>query len=478
MSLFGKKYDPSVDLAPQQDRGFDHLNWVIQPGKAIAREPKMKSTHGGTIVVLPYPQFDVEGYRENNLVHPDRPPDSETEFGDQRWMFIAQGVRKFGKNPMTLLFDNPEDSGFSIREHHPIGLIVDTAWKAKKGQMVSTPLGTSDSDLWLDLLLGNNAKQNCYASLPGPDNLAIMNVMIYNLGTTEYPANMPLGGVKAEPQCVWVMSRSTSGEFLKTLRDKDGAPLPVTASRVYHFYDKQNPAGCKAKMNAEAASGMNEMSFGEDRRRAAPAQQGQGDKTLAGYGVFASDSLNGSPDDRRVPATMRDQIVKYSVQKLLPWEKILRGHTPDQCAQLVAKHCGLPHSLLYHAWQSHPKWYSEEMLFLLKRPSTMQMGGGSLPSQQGQQQAGRTTSEPPPNDATAFSGFGDDAPVPAAGSSAVGGANDRRGDFPLHGAGNPAPWGDPPAAGDGDAGDFDKQKFEEANNKFRQAVANRNSVSQ
>lgn len=470
MSLFGKKFDPNVDLAPAQDKGFEHLSWVVQPGKAIAREPKQKGS-GGTVVILPYPQFDVPGYKEKKLVYADRTAgvDDEPEFGYQRWMFVASGVRKFGKNSVTMLFDNPDDSGFSLQEHHPVGLIVDAAWKAFKGQMVSTPLGTSDSDKWNELLKGDDKKQNCYACLSKPDNLAILNVLVYALGTQRYPANMPLGGVKSEPQCLWVMSRNTAGGFIKQLREPDGAPRPITGSKVFHFYDKKNPGSCEARTAALMAS-QGGFSVGEQTRRASPMQQGSdGGGELSGYDVFVSDSITGRPDDPMVPAKARQKVVEYAVDKLLPWEQVLRGHTPEQCANIIATKCGLPHSLLYHAWQSHPKWYSEELKFLLKRPSTTQMGAGAAPAQT-QQQATPAAAE---GGMGMFDGLGG-AGAPAAEQPA---ARDGFGDFPTSSGEWDGPVEETPEVDSAETEGFDASKVKEANEVFRKKMSERSGVS-
>lgn len=468
MSLFGKKkFDPNTDLAPNSDRGFDHLSYVVQPGQAIPREPKMKGS-GGTVVVLPYPQFDVPDYKEKLLVHPDRPEQSETEFGDQRWMFVCDGVRKFGKNSVTLLFDNPDDSGFDVREHHPVGLIVQAAWAAFKGGMVSTPLGTSDSDGWYELLKGNDKKQNCYACLPGPDRLAIMNVLLYSLGVQTYPVDSPLGSAKNEPQVLWVMSRATAGEFLKVLRDKDGNPLPICGSRVFHFYDKKNPASCQALTNSTVA-GQGSFEFG-DRRRASPlGPGGQSQQQLAGFTVLATDSLSGSPGDNLKPAMFQQSLVKYACEKLLPWERVLRGHTPDQCAQIIATKCGLPDSLLYHAWQGHKKWYSEQIKYKLSNPVTLNMGTGPAHHQPMQQTAAATHAAAPAQptgNLDMFAGFGGDVATPPQTAP-------RSGDFPMGSAPWDGPVGDaePPDAAELDG--VDRAKVEQASDMFRQAMNRR-----
>lgn len=464
MPLFGRKYDYESDYLPQTANRFKHLERVAQPNRALVREPRMDG-NGTTVVFLPYPDFEAPDYQAKGLVVPDRASDHPRDYGEPgtSWLFGAEGVRRFGKNPVTLLFDNPDDAAFNPWEHHPVHLIYDAVIRTKRSrQMVPTPVGTSDSDRWQVLLDGDEGAQGAgqYGSLAKPDKLMLAYALVYNLGDENFLlAGTALGGAPADPPVVFVMTRSTGQSLLEAM---DPLPVPITGVKVFHFYDRKKN-NCPA-MSAAAMAAAVAAAPGAERRRVAPAhlvgQAPVAGQQLAGYGVYVTDSLTGRPGE---PTLDRRQFTQFAAQKLPPWRDVLRGHTPDQCAEVVGNTCGLPASLLYYAWKSRPDWYPGELKHMLNNPVTREVRPhGSVPgvgAASGTTVAGTAASGTASAAAPGVPGFGFAAPAPAAAAEAA--PADTPGDD-----GNTFPLDDPGAA-------YDPRVVAEAQARFRAAAAAR-----
>ena len=155
MPLFRRKtkYDYRTDFLPQAG-AFRHLERIAHLDKVVVREPKMDES---TVVFLPYPKFHEPDYKSRGLVHPDfEDPTDSRSINPEQWLYAVEGVRYFGKNPVSLLFDNPEDSGFIPNEHHPVNMIYEAAIRTVKSKgVVNTPFGSNVSDEWDVLLNGS-----------------------------------------------------------------------------------------------------------------------------------------------------------------------------------------------------------------------------------------------------------------------------------------------------------------------------------
>lgn len=414
MPLFRKTFDFRNDALPQYQNRFSHLDRVVQPGKATAREPEMNG--GTTVVFMPYPAFDVEDYKTKGIVLPDRIDGEENNYNP--WLFYAEGVRKFGRTPITLLLDNPDDAGFVRTEHHPVHMIWEAVRRTvKSGIVVDTPFGSSESDKWAVLLDGDEppGQRPVYPVITRPDVLYLAYACIYRSGTNEfYTANnpQPLGSALGELPIVFVMPRSTIQAFLKEANERipntpegsiESLKHPViTGAKYVHFYDRKKN-DCLAKNNSQIAMAQTTSGFGGARR--APTQlQSQGQVELAGYGVYISDTLRGTPQD---PTTLpRAGIISYACNNLRPWHEVLRGHTPIECAQAVATYCGLPKSVLYHAWKSHQgDYYPDELKTAMRAPVSQNFSTppAAAPAQAPPPQAGPAA---PQQSFGAFGGFG------------------------------------------------------------------------
>ena len=387
MPLFGsgKKFDFRSDGLPPERNRFQHLDRVVQTGKAQAREPEMKG-NGTTIVILPYPNFDNPNYLQTGAVIPDR--QSEDPLDYTPWIFYADGIRRFGKNQITLLFDNPDRStGFNPVEDQPAVMIRDAVWKAVKSQqLIETPFGTSDSDNW-NLLLNGDKDNNKYSVLPMPDRLFMVYAMVYSSNSDNYAeSGPPLGAADNDLPVVFVMSKGTGQSLFEALDavkpgSVPGAPDSLlhstfTGCKFIHFYDRKKP-NCPAKANAENVKLSEGGGFGGVRRSPIAAQiQNQSQKTLAGYGVYVSDTLDGRPTGMTIK---RSDVAKFATQKLIPWEQAIRGYTPVECARVIADHSGLPLSMLYWAWKSHPEYYPDTIKHGLKKPVSANFAAPSKP---------------------------------------------------------------------------------------------------
>jgi len=437
MSLFGKKktYNFNTDFLPGKDKKFEHLSYIMQkPGAVNARMVLQKG--GATIVPLPYPVFDesVTPNRPTGEVEPDRNNEEESrDYG--QWLFSAEGVLKFGKTQVTLLFDNPEGM---LKLDHPIHAINHAVSQVIMNKtVVETPFGSSESDGWVTLAKGDGGK--VYGCLPRPENLLLCYAAIYKLGEEDF-GSAALGTAAEDPPYVFVMSRSTGLQFLTALDEH----RDVTGSAVCHFYDRKANV-CQARSNAERAK--NDTSkFGG--RRSVPMQGPASEKT-AGYDVYVSETIDGMPTSYR-PSQHRAQFNRLAREKVKPWSEVLKGHTPDECASVVAKVCGLPMSLLYHAWSNHPEWYPPQLQERLRNPRTVTMNPPANRGRTSMLDAPPPTRYQAPPEATKSD---DDFPVPTSTES----------------------FDDHPDQGyeGGDEG-VDQAEYEAANRKFREAAAQRN----
>lgn len=377
-TLFGKKYNYNDDFTSNNDKKYRHLDRVVNPNTAIVRNPRMDG-EGTTVVFLPYPEFDNPEYKTKGITVPDRLSDEPRDYGP--WLFSADGVQRFGRTPVTLLFDNPDDAGFNMREHHPVQLIWDTVVSTVKNKLSpTTPFGTPESDSW-EVILNGNGNQNSFGCLNRPDKFLLGYVLIYSLGEDRYykMTGQPLGGTDSEPPVVFIMPRSTAKTMLAAIDPKDDkeGPKVITGAQAFHFYDRK-------KNNCEALRGGNsgggDLGLGGSRRAAPLLTQQPDGQQLAGYNVLVTPTLDGNPSSRKIVDNRR-KFEEFACRKLKPWQEVLRGHTPDQCAKVIADHCALPYSILYQAWKDHPEWYSEEMKFKIKNPVTVETRPPVKPTQ-------------------------------------------------------------------------------------------------
>jgi hypothetical protein len=229
MPLFRKTYDFRNDaLGSTKDR-FHHLERLVQPGRAIARAPEMKND-GTTVVLLPQPDFDKPDYREKGLVLPDRRSAEEANYNP--WLFYGPGVQRFGKNPVSLLFDDPDDAGFNPWDDHPVFLIYGALKNAKKNQLlIETPFGSSDSDRWTVLLDGDSSGPRAvYSVIKRPETLILAHALVYSSGPENYHSmGAALGSATNDLPVVFVMTSST-GETLSKAVDAPRAGIEIPTS--------------------------------------------------------------------------------------------------------------------------------------------------------------------------------------------------------------------------------------------------------
>ncbi len=370
MSLFRRKtkFDYRTDFLPQGGK-FRHLDRIADLNKVVVREPKMDES---TVVFLPYPDFSAADYKTANRVAPDLLDDTDTRSVGP-WMFAAEGVRYFGKNPVSLLFDNPDDSGFIPQEHHPVYMVYEAVFRAVKSKsVVTTPMGSSVSDTWDVLLNGQEGANNSYGCLNPPGPLTLAYCLAYSLGKENYQgaSGTPLGGAAGDKPVILMMTKTTTRTLLEAFDghfEDTRVPRQMTGCLAVHFYDRQKGV-CSAK-----AAGAAGTAFALGGRRA-PAVGSQGATAqLAGYGVYLSNTLSGRDGD---PVLPRQIFIQQAVRQLRPWEEVLRGHTPEECARVVADQCGLPMSVLYHAWKSRPEFYTDEMRTAMRNPTSQSFGLG------------------------------------------------------------------------------------------------------
>jgi hypothetical protein len=392
-----RKYNFAEDGLPPDSSRHSYLKRLIVPGKAQAFAPEMKGD-GTTVVFLPYPDFEIADYAAQSRVLPDRISDQFNDFS--RWLFFApdKGVVRFGKNPVSLLFDNPGDAstGYIADEEHPIHLIYRSMYASvSKDILVETPVGTSASDDW-SLLLNGNKAENKFEVIKRPDFIYAAYAFICRSGDKadgNYIASgPPLGAGSDDLPVIMFMLKSTIKELTallnKPIRNDDpNAGLlhtHVTGDRFVHFYDKQK-GSCEAMRGAAAAQGPVQNLGGH--RRGPTGISSTEEKAGFGYGVHISTTFNGQPNGQKYT---RDQVAQFACQRLRPWSETLLGHTPAQCADIVERVCGLPSSVLYHAWKSRPEFYSETLkgqfaarkTFLPQVPAvlTPRAAGGLMPT--------------------------------------------------------------------------------------------------
>lgn len=388
MALHKANYDVKEETWQTQEQFQDrHLLRLINPNLAnsnrvTVRKPVMKHP-GTTIVALPYPEFDANGKPNGKVLNDryDNNPSNPRSYN--RWLFRAgdKGVLQFGKQWISVLFDNPEDSGWDFDTDHPIQLISRTTrYAIKKNTDVQTPYGSATSDRWKVLLEGDEAAKE-FAIIKSPEVMFLVYAVIYQAGTTNYlqETGAPFGALAGEPLVVFVMTRSTGATLMDQIdmplrndRPDEGLLHPtVTGSRFIHFFDKKVGACPMIKHAAAPSSGQDGDDFGSTRRG---PQLRMGEKPAEGFGynVHVSETIDGLPGSRKVS---RDAIAKYAQNRVLPWEQVLRGHTPDECADLVQSMAGLPLSVLAHAWQSHPEYFNSVTKAMMASRRTFDMRG-------------------------------------------------------------------------------------------------------
>ena len=380
MPLFSKNNTGRNYLDNQNESySFRHLDYIIKSNKVTARAPEMHSS-GTTVVIWPYPNFDNPNYKKEKDVLPDR--ETMEDPRSYTWIFHAEGVTKFGRTPITLLFDDPDDGGFNKSEHNPVYMIRDTVFRLQRAtDDVETPFGTSRSDNWFGLLKPDEASGK-YAAIAKPQRLYMAYVSVCASGKESYIAQgCSYGEAPTDPAVILVMTRSTVIDSLlpamEETYDRDGMPRykhpEISGARFIHLYDRQLQKGTCPALIAHNQSAVGAGGFrgaGVPTRRVLPAPQQASGRQLGGYGAFVSETFSGNPND---PKINRQDYAALACEKVVRWEDAIRGHTPDEAARVIGDRCGFPLSLLYHAWKSRPDWYTEEMKFRLKNPVTAEM---------------------------------------------------------------------------------------------------------
>lgn len=401
MSLFRNKktYDFRTDFMPGGN-AFRHLDRIIKPDIVQAREPKMNED-GTSVVFLPFPDFSDASYKTNNVVFEDRVDESDTRaYGP--WLFVAPGVRYFGKNPVSLLFDNPDDSGFIPTEHHPVYLVYETIYRAVRNKtVVDTPFGSSESDKWYELVNGGTSGgKTTYGCISKPGLLGLAYALVYQCGKDQLsPDGIPVGGSQGDRPVVFVMTgtilNTLMGAFDRYLEQANG-PANLTGDLGVHFFDRKKGT-CRAK--ATAVSYQAPQLGG---RRQAPVGAQAAPAALAGYDVHLT------PGQMFGVKLDRDTCAGHACQTLRPWEEVLRGNTPEECAQILATQSGLPMSLLWSAWRSQPQFHTEEMKAGARNPVSQNFGGRRAQTPQEQMFAGEDAAA----DAAGYQGTTTTRPAP------------------------------------------------------------------
>lgn len=382
MALHSRRYNVKEETwQTQEGNRHAHLARMIHPGVAnrfMAQAPDLKA--GSTIAILPYP-FDEEGHKlPGEQVMPDRwDADPENPRSYNRWLFKAgdRGVTRFGRGWLSVVFDNPEDSGWNFDDDHPIQLIYRNASfvvNDKTKTVAETAYGSSVSDDWRLLLKGDEGKN--YPVIKAPDVLYAVFCIVYRSGKDEYASlGAPFGAATTDPIPVFIISRGTAASLmdeidkpLSNAKASDGLLHPnVTGCKFIHFYNKQD-GSCPALRAAGVAQQVND---GFGTRRVQSAQAGEQANTGFGYAVGVTNTHDGSANGRTVT---RDMCAKLAHKRLLPWEQVIRGVGPQECAELVQQHCKLPLSVLAYAWASKPEFFTETTKSLMKAKVTTFMG--------------------------------------------------------------------------------------------------------
>lgn len=378
MPLFRPNFNFKNDGLPAERDPFRHLSRIVKPGMAQCREAGMKDG-GTTVVMLPAPDFQAPDYKTRFSVLPDRYSEEPGDYSS--WVFKADGIRRFGKNPISLLFDDPDPStGFDRYVDNPAYAIYNTLHDVIRGGItVDTPFGSSASDNWLAILKGESkpGQKAKYPDVTRPGELYMTYAAVWSHGKDNYAAmGAPVGASPDDLPVVFVQSLNTFQGFYAEIekRNQDQSLMvpDITGAKFVHFYDKQG--SCPAMQAALQAQASQMTSFGSRQRGGTAAtgfQPGQaGGRDLAGYGVYLSDTPSGRPVPSDNPIN-REIFVRLAVSKVKPWEDVLRGFTPDETAREIATHAGLPMSILYHCWKHKPEWYSEEMRTALRNPSSI-----------------------------------------------------------------------------------------------------------
>lgn len=380
MALHSKTYNINEEnwQTGGNDR-FDHLQRMIKPQAStrfVMRGPEQKNG-GTTLVALPYPEFNDDG----TVVAPGRVGDDRLDKDPEnprtynRWLFKAndRGVTKFGNPFLSLLFDNPEDSGWNFDDDHPIQLIYKHInFAVRKKLEVETPYGSSSSDKWAVLLNGDGGQN--YAIIKRPDIQFLFFSLIYKSGKDNFDAaGSAFGAAQSDPLPVFILSRDTATSLMDQLdrplrndRPSEGLLHPnVTGCKFVHVYDKQMGT-CQAQQNMVAQVQQESGSIGGSRRGPA-SQAGEQAKTGFGFATFISDTLDGSSGSKRIG---RDACAKFATDRVRPWDQVIRGHTPEECAELVQSVCKFPLSVLEYCWATHPEYFTSTTRDRMKAKTT------------------------------------------------------------------------------------------------------------
>lgn len=482
MPLHQKDYDVSNETWATQESGRDkHLLRMVDTGLANANKitVKMPEMNGGTVIsILPYPaEFDEDGKARGSSIVPDRIANSQDDPRRyNRWMFKAadRGVVRFGQKWISVLFDNPDPStGWDFDQDHPIQLIANTVdYAVYKKLDVQTPYGSSESDNWYSLVKetqGEGGRGKTYPIIKRPEVLYIVYALVYHSGKDSYyeSTGVPFGADPRDPLVAFVMLKSTAQTFMDAIdtplrNDKptEGLLHPnVTGCRFVHYYNLQQPC---TTVRSDVGFVAGDDGLG-GFRRGPSIKVGEKSKAGFGYGVKVTETYDGTQNARRLD---RNAVGKLSCNKVIRWDKALRGHTPEECAELVQSMAGLPLSVLSHCWQKHPEYINSVTRGLMAARKT------SFPDRPSQTQTQER--QQPEQRRTEFDLFGGSPQVQDYGrpeAPAFGGGRtfDPPADVPTRSDDDPQDGGNP-GAGDDQNDVYDPVQVKSANDRLRAAL--------
>lgn len=297
------------------------------------------------------------------------------------WFFRAPGVIRLGKmgKQITIIFREWDARN---RSNHPYGLVLDTAWKAhhmrKKQQLITTPLGTSESEGWADLLrtvTKEDGKQE-YKSLNNVDTIHFFPSLVYALGNAEggveyIKDGAPLGAAEGDDIPVVVMSSSAAANLkqqLNTLANPDLIPDPndlsclrypsIVGSLFVHMYSlKTNSCPAMKRHEQEKWAGNATRagtSWGNTSRQTKTEDKGAG----MGYAAFLSKTYEGTVQSGTT--INYDDIFELSKERLKHPDDYIEMVSNDDLPEILLE-SGIPMGLLYEAFKDHPRWIPERV---------------------------------------------------------------------------------------------------------------------